>query len=71
MGADYECVPHHIHETYPSPTALGKATYSPHMKTNNEPANPNDDQPATVEQVLGQLGGTHGNGHAPLFAVLS
>ena len=52
MGMDCECVPHHIHETYPSPTALGKATFSPHMKTNNEPANSHDDQPATVEQVL-------------------
>ena len=62
MGADYECVPHHIHETYPSPTALGESYIFPHMKTNNEPANPNDDQPASSGASVGQLGGTHGNG---------
>ncbi|MBQ8463750.1 MAG: hypothetical protein IJ544_06510 [Prevotella sp.] len=49
---DAECVPHHIHEGWPSPASLGSVTYSPHMKTNNEPRNPSDDNPNTLEQIL-------------------
>ncbi len=48
-----ECVPHHIHEGWPSPASLGQCNYSPHMKTNNEPRNGSDDQPATLDQILG------------------
>ncbi len=49
---DVECVPHHIHEGWPSASELGKATYSCHMKTNNEPGNKSDPEPNTVEEVL-------------------
>lgn len=52
MGVDCECVPHHIYEDWPSSSACGKAAYSPHMKTNNEPGNSADDHPQTVDQIL-------------------
>jgi len=55
MGPDVENVPHHIYENYPSPSALGGCTSSPHMKTNNEPMNPADDpkeKTESVDQVL-------------------
>ncbi len=51
-GIDCECVPHHIHESWPAIADIGKVTYSPHMKTNNEPGNSSDDSPATVAEVL-------------------
>jgi len=51
-GVDCECVPHHIYEDWPSAAACGSATYSPHMKTNNEPGNSADDHPQTVKQIL-------------------
>lgn len=47
-----ECVPHHIYEDWPSAAACGGVTYSPHMKTNNEPGNSADDHPQTVKQIL-------------------
>ncbi len=43
MTPDVESVPHHIKENWPTATELGAATWSPHMKTNNEPQNTNDD----------------------------
>lgn len=49
---DMECIPHRIHEGWPSPAECGSKTYSCHMKTNNEPGNSADPDPATVEQVL-------------------
>ena len=49
---DAECVPHHIYEDWPSASACGKVTYSPHLKTNNEPGNSADDRPQTVKQIL-------------------
>jgi hypothetical protein len=49
---DAECVPHHIHEGWPSIADCGKVTYSPHLKTNNEPRNPSDDSPATLADIL-------------------
>lgn len=55
MSPDVENVPHHIYENYPSPSALGACTTSPHMKTNNEPMNTADDpkgKTESVEQVL-------------------
>lgn len=52
MGPDVECVPHHIKEGWPSITDMGAQNFSPHAKTNNEPANNADDGPATVDQVL-------------------
>lgn len=52
IGPDVECVPHHIKEGWPSISDIGRQSYSPHAKTNNEPANNSDESPATVEQVL-------------------
>lgn len=49
---DAECVPHHIYEDWPSAAACGQTTYSPHMKTNNEPRNSADDHPQTLQQIL-------------------
>ncbi len=51
MSPDVENVPHHIYENYPSPTALGACTTSPHMKTNNEPMNTADDPKGQTEDV--------------------
>lgn len=52
MGPDVECVPHHIYEDWPSSSACGSATWSCHMKTNNEPGNSADDRPQSVATVL-------------------
>lgn len=52
LGVDVECVPHHIYEDWPSSSACGKTTYSPHLKTNNEPGNSADDRPQSVETIL-------------------
>ncbi len=49
---DAECVPHHIYEDWPSAAACGQVTYSPHLKTNNEPGNSADDHPQSVEEIL-------------------
>ena len=50
---DAECVPHHIHESWPAPSELGSVSYSCHMKTNNEPRNPDEkDGTWTMEQIL-------------------
>lgn len=51
-GVDCECVPHHIYEDWPSSSACGGVTYSPHLKTNNEPGNSADDHPQTVDEIL-------------------
>ena len=51
-GNNTECVPHHIYEDWPTSSACGSVTYSPHMKTNNEPGNSADDHPQTVDQIL-------------------
>ena len=51
-GMNTECVPHHIYEDWPSASACGSVTYSPHMKTNNEPGNSADDHPQTVADIL-------------------
>ncbi len=49
---DTECVPNHIYEDWPSPSACGSVNYSCHMKTNNEPGNAADDHPQDVATVL-------------------
>ena len=49
---DAECVPHHIYEDWPSASACGQVTYSPHLKTNNEPRNSADDHPQDLETIL-------------------
>lgn len=51
-GMDCECVPHHIYEDWPSSSDCGRVTYSPHLKTNNEPGNKDDDHPQSVETIL-------------------
>lgn len=51
-GANTECVPHHIYEDWPSASACGAVTYSPHLKTNNEPGNAADDHPQSVDDIL-------------------
>ena len=52
MGPDVECVSHHIYEDYPSAAACGNVTYTPHMKTNNEPRNSSDDHPQDLQTIL-------------------
>ena len=52
MYPDYECVPNHIYEDYPSSGAIGRATWSPHSKNNNEPRNPSDDHPQDLTTIL-------------------
>ena len=52
MGPDVESVPHHIKENWPTAAELGRATWSPHMKTNNEPRNPADDSPCDLNAIL-------------------
>lgn len=53
MLPDIEVVPHHIHETWPSPGECGSVSFSPNMKTNNEPRNPSEkDGTWTMEQIL-------------------
>ncbi|MBR1447197.1 MAG: hypothetical protein IJ588_00425 [Prevotella sp.] len=49
---DAECVPHHIYEDWPSAAACGGVTYSPHLKTNNEPRNASDDHPQDLTTIL-------------------
>ena len=49
---DYECIPNHIYEDWPSSSAIGEATWSPHTKNNNEPRNSSDDHPQDLETIL-------------------
>ena len=51
MSPDVENVPHHIYENYPAPATVGACTTSPHMKTNNEPMNKDDDPKGKTEDV--------------------
>lgn len=50
---DQECIPHRIQKYWPGIADIGKTTFSAHMKTDNEPANSADDNPASVADVLG------------------
>lgn len=52
MYPDIECLPHKIHKNWPGVAECGSANYSAHMKTDNEPANPSDDVPGTVDEIL-------------------
>ena len=54
LGTDYECVPHMNHRWGPSAADMGAASYSCHIKTDNEPGNSADPEPATVDEVLGR-----------------
>ncbi len=49
---DFEWVPNHIYEDYPSSSTIGKATQSPHTKNNNEPRNSADDHPQDLATIL-------------------
>lgn len=49
---DYEWVPNHIYEDWPSSSAIGSNTQSPHTKTNNEPFNSADDKPQDLNTIL-------------------
>ncbi len=49
---DYEWVPNHIYEDYPSSSAIGKCTWAAHTKTNNEPFNSSDDKPQDLNTIL-------------------
>ena len=53
MAPDVESLPHHIKENWPGAAELGVATWSPHMKTNNEPQNESDDP--WVKQSLDEI----------------
>lgn len=50
---DVEWLSHQIQPYWPGVAACGQNEYSCTMKTDNEPANASDDNPATVSQVLG------------------
>lgn len=52
LGMDYECVPHMNHLWAATTYQLGVNNQSPYLKTDNEPANGNDNHPATVAQEL-------------------
>lgn len=49
-GIDCECVPHKIQVGWPG--NCGALTYSPHLKTNNEPGNESDHGVESLESVL-------------------
>lgn len=49
---DYEWVPNHIYEDWPSSSAIGKTLQSPHTKNNNEPRNSGDDHPQDLKTIL-------------------
>lgn len=52
MLPDVESVTNHIKENWPAPGDLGAATWTPHMKTNNEPRNQSDPDPCELEDIL-------------------
>lgn len=52
MNPDVDCVVNHLYEDYPSSSACGKATWSCHMKTNNEPRNGSDDRSQSLNTIL-------------------
>ena len=49
-GMDCECVPHKIQINWPG--NCGTISYSPHLKTNNEPGNPADHGTEDLDDVL-------------------
>lgn len=49
---DYEWVPNHIYEDWPSSSKIGSAMQSPHTKNNNEPRNSADDHPQDLNTIL-------------------
>ena len=53
LEPDYEWVPNHIYEDWPSTSTIGSTTQSPHTKANNEPRNTSDDHPQDLATILG------------------
>ena len=51
MLPDTECIPDHIKENWPTAAECGSATYSCHLKGNNEPYNIEDDPKGVIETV--------------------
>ena len=49
---DYEWVPNHIYEDWPSSSTIGGTSQSPHCKNNNEPLNSADDRPQDLTTIL-------------------
>ena len=52
MLPDVESVTNHIKENWPDPKDLGAATWTAHMKTNNEPLNQSDPDPTNLTEIL-------------------
>ena len=52
MLPDYEWVPNHIYEDWPSSATIGGTSQSPHTKNNNEPRNSADDHPQDLQTIL-------------------
>ena len=52
VGPDAECVAHHLYEDYPTSAKCGQATWTCHLKTNNEPRNSADDKPQSLATIL-------------------
>ena len=52
VGPDAECVANHLYEDYPSSSKCGQATWTCHLKTNNEPRNSSDDRPQSLSTIL-------------------
>ncbi len=50
---DFEWVPNHIYEDWPSSSTIGQTSQSPHTKNNNEPRNSSDDHPQDLATILG------------------
>ena len=49
---DFEWVPNHIYEDWPSSATIGGTSQSPNCKNNNEPRNPSDDHPQDLTTIL-------------------
>lgn len=52
MLPDVESVTQHTKEHWPSGAELGSATWTAHMKTNNEPLNQSDPDPCGIDDIL-------------------
>ena len=52
LSPDIDCVTHHYKESWPSAGDCGQASHSAHMKTNNEPRNPKDEEQCELKDIL-------------------
>ncbi len=53
LQPDYEWIPNHIYEDWPTSSTIGSTSQSPHTKNNNEPRNGSDDRPQDLATILG------------------